>query len=63
MTKAKISLFRGQRRVATTTGRVRAGKVPTLHLKRTKLRYQSQIAITIRKANGKPQTLTRTLNV
>jgi hypothetical protein len=63
VTKAKISLFRGQRRVATATGRVRAGKVPTLHLKRTKLRYQSRIVITVRKAKGKPQTLTRTLKV
>jgi hypothetical protein len=52
VTKAKISLFRGQRRVATATGRVRAGKVPTLHLKRTKLRYQSRIVITVRKAKA-----------
>jgi hypothetical protein len=63
VTKAKISLFRGRRRVATATGRVRAGKVPTLHLKRTKRRYESRIVITVRKGKSKGTTLTRTLKV
>jgi hypothetical protein len=57
VTKAKISLFRGRQRVATATGRVRAGKVPTLHLKPTQLRYQSRMVITVRKVKGKPLTL------
>jgi hypothetical protein len=61
---ARIRAVRGTRVLATASGRVRRGnQVPVLRLRRTARRQDTRITITVRRANGKLRSMTRTLRI
>jgi hypothetical protein len=61
---ARIRATRGKRVLATASGRVRHGnQVPVLALRRTARRQDTRITITVRRANGKLRSMTRTLKL
>jgi hypothetical protein len=60
---ARIRVMRGKKLVGTASGKVRGNRIPTVRIKSTARRQNHRIIITVKLANGKVRSMTRSLKL